>query len=199
MMCRLHGVTRSGFYAWINRQPSRKKQDDKDLLARVRQIHADSRGFYGSPRVVGQLRLDGVTVGRRRVARLMREAGVQGRSARLYRHSKVLQRAFYAGVPYLPESARTQAHNQVWVGDVTYLKVAGKWRYMAAVMDKHSRRIVGWSLGARRDAALTKEALRRSAASRCVRPGVVFHSDRGIEFANYEFRDQLRQLGWSRA
>lgn len=93
MMCRLHGVTRSGFYAWSKRQPSRRKQDDQDLLARVRQIHADSRGFYGSPRVVGQLRLDGVTVGRRRVARLMREGGVQGRSARLYRHSKVLQRA----------------------------------------------------------------------------------------------------------
>lgn len=195
MMCRLHGVTRSGFYAWSKRQPSRRKQDDQSLLARVRQIHADSRGFYGSPRVVGQLRLDGVSVGRRRVARLMREGGVQGRSARLYRHSKVLQRAFYAGVPYLPESASTQAHNQVWVGDVTYLKVAGKWRYMAAVMDKHSRKIVGWSLGARRDAALTKEALRRSATSRGVGPGVVFHSDRGIEFANYEFRDQLRQFG----
>ena len=83
----------------------------------------------------------------------------------------------------------------MWVGDVTYLRVAGKWRYMAAVMDKHSRRIVGWSLGARRDAALTKEALGRSAMSRSVRPGVVFHSDRGIEFANFEFRDQLRQLG----
>jgi transposase InsO family protein len=107
----------------------------------------------------------------------------------------VLQRAFYAGVPYLPESASTQRHDQVWVGDVTYLKVAGKWRYMAAVMDKHSRRIVGWSLGSRRDAALTREALVRSAQKRRVRPGVVFHSDRGIEFANYEFRNQLRALG----
>lgn len=104
---------------------------------------------------------------------------------RLYRHSKVLQRAFYAGVPYLPESASTQRQGQVWVGDVTYLKVAGKWRYMAAVMDKHSRRIVGWSLSARRDAALTRVALVRSAQARRVGPGVVLHSDRGIEFANY--------------
>ena len=194
-MCELHGVTRSGFYAWRKRQPSQRQQDDQALMARVRQIHADSRGFYGSPRVAGQLRLDGHQVGRRRVARLMREAGLQGRSARLYRHSKVLQRAFYAGVPYLPESASTRRQDQVWVGDVTYLKVAGQWRYMAAVMDKHSRRIVGWSLSTRRDAALTKEALRRSAASRSVRPGLVFHSDRGIEFANFEFRQQLREFG----
>lgn len=195
MMCELHSVTRAGFYAWCKRPPSQRQQDDELLSARVRQIHADSRGFYGSPRVAGQLRLDGQVVGKRRVARLMRQEGLQGRSARLYRHSKVLQRAFYAGVPYLPESASTQRHDQVWVGDVTYLKVAGQWRYMAAVMDKHSRKIVGWSLSARRDAALTKEALRRSATSRSVRPGVVFHSDRGIEFANFEFREQLRQFG----
>ena len=195
MMCRLYGVTRAGYYAWRKRQPSPREQQDQELLACVRRVHADSRGFYGSPRVARQLRLDGQMVGRRRIARLMREGGLQGRSARLYRNSKVLQRAFYAGVPYLPESAKTQRHDQVWVGDVTYLKVAGKWRYMAAVMDKHSRRIVGWSLGARRDAALTKEALVRSAASRGVRPGLVFHSDRGMEFANFEFREQLHQLG----
>lgn len=195
MMCELHGVTRSGFYAWCKRQPSQRKQQDDALIAQVRQIHSDSRGYYGSPRVAGQLRLNGHPVGRRRVARLMRQAGLQGRSARLYRNSKVLQKAFYAGVPYLPESATTERQDQVWVGDVTYLRVAGQWRYMAAVMDKHSRRIVGWSLGARRDAALTRQALADSAWSRCVSPGVVFHSDRGIEFANFEFRKQLNDLG----
>lgn len=79
----------------------------------------------------GQLRLDGLAVGRRRVTRLMRMAGLQGRSARLYRHSKVLQRAFFASVPYRPDTTQTQASDQVWVGDVTYLKVAGKWRYNA--------------------------------------------------------------------
>ena len=194
-MCKLHGVTRSGFYAWCKRRPSQRDQDDEALREQVRQAHANSRGFYGSPRVTGQLRLDGRSVGRRRVARLMREAGLQGRSARLYRNSKVLQRAFYAAVPYLPESAVTQTQDQVWVGDVTYLRVAGQWRYMAAVMDKHTRRIVGWSLGPRRDAALTREALVQSAWSRCVSPGVVFHSDRGIEFANFEFRKQLSDLG----
>jgi len=195
MMCALYGVTRAGFYAWHARLPSERSQQDTQLLEQVRVAHERSRGFYGSPRVTGQLRLDGITVGRRRVARLMRLAGLQGRSARLYRHSKVLQRAFFASVPYRQDTTQTQASDQVWVGDVTYLKVAGQWRYMAAVMDRHSRRIVGWSLGHRRDAALTARALRQAARKRNSGPGVLFHSDRGIEYAAFEFRDQLARLG----
>jgi putative transposase len=169
--------------------------DTQQLLELVRDVHTRSRGFYGSPRVTGQLRLDGLLVGRRRVARLMRLHGLQGRSARLYRRAKVAQRAFYAGVPYRPEVASAKAPDQVWVGDVTYLKVAGKWRYMAAVMDRHSRRIIGWSLSDRRDAALTTQALRQAARNRNPASGVLFHSDRGIEYAAHEFRDQLARLG----
>ena len=195
MMCDLYKVTRAGFYAWVKRQPSARSTQDERLRAQVRDIHERSRGFYGSPRVTGQLRLDGVLVGRRRVARLMRLEGLQGRSARLYRHSKVLQRAFFASVPYLPEMAQAREPNQVWVGDVTYLKVAGQWRYMAVVMDRHSRRIVGWSLGHRRDAQLTTRALCLAVRNREGAAGVLFHSDRGIEYAAFEFREQLAKLG----
>jgi putative transposase len=194
-MCQLYGVTRGGFYAWQKRQPSVRSQQDVDLLEQVRAAHARSRGFYGSPRVRGQLRLEGLAVGRRRVARLMRKAGLQGRSARLYRQPKVARRAFYAAIPYRPEAARTTAPDQVWVGDVTYLKVADQWRFMATVMDRHSRRVLGWSLSDRRDAALTTQALRRAASKRQPGPGVVFHSDRGIEYAATEFRGQIARLG----
>jgi putative transposase len=107
MMCRLYGVTRAGFYAWQARVPSERSHQDAQLLEQVRAVHQRSRGFYGSPRVTGQLRLDGHSVGRRRVARLMRVAGLQGRSARLYRNSKVLQRAFFASVPYRQDTAHT--------------------------------------------------------------------------------------------
>jgi putative transposase len=194
-MCDLYGVTRAGFYAWHKRQPSARSQGDVQLLEQVRAAHTHSRGYYGSPRVRGQLQREGVVIGRRRIARLMREAGLQGRSARLYRQPKVARRAFYAAIPYRQETARTDAPDQVWVGDVTYLKVAGEWRFMATVMDRHSRRIVGWSLGDRRDAALTTQALRRAAAKRRPAPGLVFHSDRGIEYAATEFREQLCRLG----
>lgn len=195
MMCALYGVARSGFYAWQCRLPSERTRSDAQLLEQVRVVHGRSRGYYGSPRVTGQLRLDGHHVGRRRVARLMRMAGLQGRSARLYRHSKVLQRAFYASVPHRLQDTPVQAPDQLWLGDVTYLRVAGKWRYLAAVMDRHSRRIVGWSLGNRRDAALTAQALRQSARNRAPPAGLVFHSDRGVEYAAFEFRRQLARLG----
>ena len=196
MMCQLHGVTRGGFYAWKRRQPSERSLQDEELLERVRLVHQRSRGYYGSPRVTSQLRLDGLHIGRRRVARLMQCAGLQGRSARLYRNSKVAQRAFYASVPHRAETAgEPQGPDQVWVGDVTYLKVAGEWRYMAAVMDRHSRRIVGWSLSRRRDAALTTQALRQSARNRNPEPGLTFHSDRGVEYAAFEFRRQISSLG----
>lgn len=195
MMCALMGVTRGGYYAWVARQPSTRSKADSELVEQVRQVHSNSRGYYGSPRVTGQLLLDGVRVGRRRVARLMRMDGLQGRSARLYRRAKVGQRAFYASVPHRLNEVDPGAANRVWVGDVTYLKVAGQWRYLATVMDRYSRRVVGWSLGRRRDAALTSRALRHSARKRAPSPGLVFHSDRGVEYAAFEFRQQLQRLG----
>ncbi|RQP25424.1 IS3 family transposase [Albitalea terrae] len=178
----------------MRRQPSERSQRDAQLVEQVSQVHERSCGYYGSPRVTGQLRRDGLAVGRRRVARLMRLAGLQGRSARLYRRSKVGQRASFASVPRL-QLSEPSGPNQLWVGDVTYLKVAGQWRYLATVMDRHSRRIVGWSLSHRRDAALTRAALRQAARNRRPQPGLVFHSDRGVEYAAFEYRDELRRLG----
>ena len=195
MMCALYGVTRGGFYAWQGRQPSERTSQDARLTEQIRQVHRQSRGYYGSPRVASQLRREGVPIGQRRVARLMRCARLQGRSARRYHRSMVGQRAFFASVPNQQRAQVVQAPNQLWVGDVTYLKVAGQWRYLAAVMDRHSRRILGWSLGTRRDAALTSDALRHSVRKRQAAPGLMFHSDRGIEYAAFEYRNQLARLG----
>jgi transposase InsO family protein len=194
-MCALYGVTRGGFYAWQSRQPSDRANQDARLTERIRQVHQQSRGYYGSPRVARQLCGEGEAVGRRRVARLMRSARLQGRSARRYHRSMVRQRAFFASVPNQQRALRPHAPNQIWVGDVTYLKVAGQWRYLAVVMDRHSRRVVGWSLSARRDAALTSDALRHSVRKRPAAPGLMFHSDRGIEYAAFDYRDQLTRFG----
>lgn len=105
------------------------------------------------------------------------------------------QRAFFAAVPNQQRQVTIEAPNHVWVGDVTYLKVAGQWRYLAVVMDRHSRRIVGWSLSARCDAALTGEALQNAARNGQPQPGLVFHSDRGIEYVAFEYRERLCRLG----
>jgi putative transposase len=195
MMCALYRVTRGGFYAWQSRQPSERTNQDVRLTERIRQVHQQSRGSYGSPRVVRQLRREGVAVGRRRVARLMRCAQLQGRSARQYHRSMVRQRAFFASVPNQQRAQVVLAPNQVWVGDVTYLKVARRWRYLAVVMDRYSRRILGWSVSTRRDAALTRTALCLSVRNRQPGPRLMFHSDRGIEYAAFEYRHQLVRLG----
>ena len=137
-MCRRFGVTRAGFYAWRKRLPSLRTASDAEMTARVLAVFQRARGLYGSPRVTRELGRQGVSVGRRRVARLMRLAQIQGRSARLYRRSRVGQKKFYRGHPNAIRSVATNRPNQLWVADVTYFRVAGRWRYLAVVMDRHS-------------------------------------------------------------
>ena len=121
------------------------------------------------------LRDSGIRVGRKRVARLMRQAGLKARCARIYRRLPGT-RKFFCRVPNRIVDLETKRVNQVWVGDVTYLKSAGQWRYLAVVLDRHSRRVLGWHLGVRKDPSLTMEALRRALAGREVKRRLVFQS-----------------------
>lgn len=193
MMCDHLSVTRSGFYAWQKRQPSQRRIDDQALIEQIRDVHERSHAIYGAPRVMHSLRHQGVTIGQRRVARLMRTAQLQGRSARLYRRSRFGQRAFFKSIPNRQREVEVAQIDQVWVGDVTYLKVRQQWRYLAVVMDKYSRRIVGWSLSAQRDAQLTGDAMKLAVRRRRPEQGLIFHSDRGIEYAAHDYRGLLRR------
>jgi putative transposase len=195
MMCRQLGVTRAGFYAWQAREPSLRQLDDAAMTEQIRSVHARSLDTYGSPRVTQAMRQAGVRIGRRRVARLMRGARIQGRSARLYRRRRVGQKAFYKSIPNRQRHLQLQDKDQVWVGDVTYLRVRQQWRYMAVVMDKHSRRLLGWSLSKRRDAELTRTALQHALRRRSPGPGLIFHTDRGIEYGAYDYQAALHRNG----
>lgn len=187
VMCRMFGVSAAGYYAWVARSPSQRAVEDASLVDKIRSAHADSRETYGSPRIQAVLRQQGEAVSRRRVERLMREHGVRARSARIYRKRPGLAR-FLASVESRAHEVAVNRTDQVWVADVTYLKVRGQWRYLAMVMDRHSRRLLGWSLGTERTAALTQRAL--TAALRTRRPpcDTLLHSDRGIEFLAGDFR-----------
>ncbi len=124
----------------------------------------------------------------------MRLYGIKARANRIYRRNPGA-RVFSYGIPNRALERRADAPDQVWVGDITYLNIGASWRFLAVVMDKYSRRIVGWRLGPRRSPELTRGALRDAVARRQPGPGLVFHSDRGTEYANYAYRDQLEALG----
>ncbi|MGY0635272.1 IS3 family transposase [Luteimonas sp. A478] len=193
VMCRLYGVTAAGYYAWRKRPPSATALDDVELVRLIRRIFEASAGCYGSPRVHAALRDEGIQISNKRVARLMREHGLKARSAKLYRRH-VGHTVFYGGVANSHLDTPATRMDHVWVGDVTYLKVRDRWRYLAVVMDRYSRLVIGWTLGLRRDVSLTLAALNQAVRLRRPSPGVLFHSDRGSEYASYAFRDRLRVL-----
>lgn len=168
-MCRVYGVTRAGFYAWRRAGCSRRRADNAALLPCIRAIHAASRGTYGSPWVYKALRRQGCVVSEKRVAGLMREHGIKARVAKLRYTNPALVRYFD-------------------------LKVGSLWRYLAVVLDKYSRRVLGWSFGKHKDVRLTLRALNRAWAKRRPKAGLVFHTDRGIEYAAQAFKDRLAEL-----
>jgi transposase InsO family protein len=194
-MCRLYAVTRAGYYAWRSRERSERERQDEALACEVGKVHAQSGGTYGSPRVHRALRGRGHRVGENRVARLMSRHGIKARVATL-RYSHPGMQRYYAGPRNEQLDLELSAPDQVWVADITYLKMGGIYRYLAMVMDKYSRRIVGWSFGPRKDVSLTLGAL--NSAVRRRRPGsaLVFHTDRGLEYGATAFRERLAELGF---
>ena len=193
-LCKRYGVTRGGYYAWCRRKRSGRARQDDSLRAHIEGIFEASDGTYGSPRIHAALQQAGVRVGRKRVARLMRAAGLKARSARIYRRMPGTRR-FFGDISNRVLDLKTTAPGQVWVGDVTYLKSGCGWRYLAVVLDRHSRRVLGWALGSRRDLTLTLRALNRAVARRSLPAGLIFHSDRGVEYCAYAFRARLAALG----
>lgn len=180
-MCALYDVSSSGYYAWRKRPRSQRSIEDEALLVEIREAHALGRKTYGSPRVHEVLLQRGRKVGRRRIERLMRENGIRGCSADQYRRTPGLDR-FFGVIGNRIHKMPVTAPDQVWVSDVTYVKVNAEWRYLSVVMDRYSRRVLGWSLGPEKTAALTGRALHQALKLRRPPAGTVFHSDRGSEY-----------------
>ena len=198
MMCELYGVTRGGYYAWEKRPLSRRAAEDARLLELICDAHQASRETYGSPRIHATLKRSGETVGKRRIERLMRENGIQACSERLYRRMTGLSRQFVMVNNEIRELDIT-GMDQLWVGDVTYLKVSGQWRYLATVMDRHSRRLLGWALGKERTTALTRRALQQALRIRRPVTQPMFHSDRGVEYISTTYREALKKAGMTQS
>lgn len=196
IMCRVLEVSRSGFHAWAKREPSARAIADQALSGRIAEIHADSMKTYGSPRVHAELRLeDGVHVGRKRVERLMRRAGLSGQVKR--RRGKITIRV--QGVRTAPDLVERDFNpttiNRLWAADITYIRTWEGWLYLASVMDLYSRRIVGWALADHLRAELVVDALQMAVARRRPDPGLVHHSDQGSQYTSLIFTRRCRAVG----
>ena len=193
-MCRLLEVSTSGYYAWRVRGPSRRAQQDAVLLERIRTIHSRSRGTYGAPRIHAELKADGVRVGGKRVARLMRQAGLEGVTRRS--HQKTTRRDVEAqSAPDLVEREfTTDAPDKLWVADVTYIPTRGGFLYLAVVLDAFGRRVVGWAMAGNLRTELVLEALEMAIAQRQPQ-GVIHHSDHGTQYTSIAFGNRCREAG----
>lgn len=181
-LCEWLKVSRQGYYKWCHRVESQRAKSDRLLLEKIKIIFNEHKTNYGSPRVHKALRDLGERVGKTRVERLMREHGLVGKAGRIYRR-KARAAAVYMKLNNLRIDAPVPTSiNQQWVADLTYLRVAGQWRYLAVVMDRYSRRILGWSLGKYKTAELVLASIKQALGKRTVRPGMIFHTDRGVEY-----------------
>lgn len=185
-------MTRGGFYAWLRRELPATVEQDRVLSKEIRRLFAVHHARYGSPRLHHALTSAGWVISRRRVARLMREAELRAKAVCGYRAKRNIHHQ-YARHPNRLWTTTVTRPNQVWVGDITYLKVGQTWRYLAIVMDQHSRRILAWSLTPHRTAAVTCAVLVRAAKDRPTQ-GVIFHSDRGSEYTGAPFCAQVTAL-----
>jgi transposase InsO family protein len=193
-MCQMLEVSRSGFYAWVKRPVSSHDRRDRDLERQITRHFDDSAGIYGSPRIHVLMRRHGERVGRKRVARLMRGLTLRARANRIYKRNPGAITC-RLGIGNQAREERVTGPDQVWRGDITYLRTGGSWRYLAVVIDQYSRRLLGYKLGVDRTSHLTVAALHRALIKRRPPPGLVFHSDRGSEYGGYLYRDRLACRG----
>jgi putative transposase len=193
-MSRVLEVSRGGFYAWTGRQPSRRAREDTDLGQRIRDIHTQSRGTYGAPRIHAELADGGTRVGRKRVARLMRENGLRGVSRRKWTTTTVRDRTAVVAPDLVKRDFRAQGPNQLWVADITYVPTWAGFLYVAIVLDAWSRRVVGWAFAVHLRVELVLAALEMAVRLRQPR-AVIHHSDQGSQYTSLSFGARCRQAG----
>lgn len=197
-LCQELEVSASGYYDWQTRRvcPGLRTVEDQALVQQIQQIHGHSRETYGAPRIQKELLKQGRCHGRNRVARLMKQEGLCGRQKGRYRVQTTDSNHDEPIAPNrLAEAPKASAPNQIWVADITYIQTQEGWLYVAAILDLYSRKIVGWAMGAHIDTALILKALFMALLHRQPPASLLFHSDRGVQYASADYRKALTQAG----
>lgn len=188
------GVSRSRNYAWLKSPPSKHDLRDAELTVMIMQSHRDSRETYGSPRVLRDLKDIGIICSKNRVSRIMRENGLKARKKRRFKATTDSRHSLPVAPNLVGRQFTVTLPNRVWVSDITYIWTKEGWLYLCIIIDLYSRMAVGWSMGSRITADLTLSALSMSVAHRKPLEGLLFHSDRGVQYAAESFRLRLSEL-----
>ncbi len=194
LVCRVLNISRSGFYAWDRRAPSRRRRQDQVLAGRIKAIHDRSHRTYGAPRIHAELAAEGLRVGRKRVARIMRENGIRGVSRRKWTTTTVRDRHATFAPDLVKRDFAVQGPNQLWVADITYVPTWRGFLYVAVVLDAWSRRVVGWAFAVHLRVELVLSALEMAVRQRQPR-AVIHHSDHGSQYTALAFGNRCRQAG----
>ena len=194
-LCRLLGVSRSGYYAWGARPESERVGKDRALLARIETIHRESREAYGAVKTWRSLRAQGVPCGRHRVARLRRQAGIEAKRKRRFRVTTQSRHSLPVAPNVLDRRFAVAQPNRVWVGDITFIPTRAGWLYLAVLLDLYARRIVGWAMSPYIDRELVTQALVMALQRRRPKPGLIHHTDQGRQYATGSYRQRLIEHG----
>jgi len=195
VLCRTLRVSTSGFYAWCKRDRSDRAKKDAALKVQILAAHAASDKTYGSPRIHKDLKTAGENVGRKRVARLMQDEGIEGQRKRRFRVTTDSRHSHPVAANKLNRDFTVSAPNKVWVSDITYIWTREGWMYLAAILDLFSRRVVGWSIEPYVDRTLALDALGMALRTRRPEPGLLHHSDRGVQYASGDYQKLLAEHG----
>ena len=190
-MCRLFDVSRSAYYAWKKRPKSIRQQENERLLSEIKQIYQMSRGLYGSPRITAELREKGFNYGHNRIARLMHQNKIQAKTRKKFRVTTNSRHKLPVAPNILERRFCADSKDQIWLSDITYIRTHQGWLYLAAVLDVYSRSVVGWSMSSHLSQELVLNALKQAIGRRNPEKGIIFHSDRGVQYASHSVKELL--------
>ncbi len=192
-MCEVLKVSRSGYYAWETRQPSQRQRSNEELLRQIREIHAQSRRLYGSPRIAAELKRQGFGCGKNRVARIMKAHSIRADvKKRRFRRTTDSRHPYALASNLLIEQRQTEG---IWASDITFVPTSEGWLYVAVVMKVQSRKIIGLSMSDKLSQELASAALRDAVGRQSPPEGLIHHSDRGRQYASYAYQELLREYG----
>jgi transposase InsO family protein len=192
-MCKVLNVSRSGYHNYVKRRYILRENDEIIILEKIKEIHKNSRGLYGSPRIYQELRKRGIKINKKRVVRIMQKYGIRAKTRKKFKKTTDSNHSKPVVKDLVGQNFNTTEINEIWVSDITYIWTKEGWLYLACILDLYSRMIVGWYIDQRLTSSLVRSAIRNAILKRGTNPGIIFHSDRGSQYASDAVRDLLRE------